>query len=207
MRIVAGLAAFVVLSAIPAAAQYSPLPTSTIPDAMNSICVTESQPQKDKKDGKAPAVTECRTVVEQGCPVDMRVRQRMGGTAVAVDANGVKRKVLAQKLRLFLNSFRPDPGARKPVSAVVRVHGTGDEPRMRTLGSVDVNSSAMLRTFRVNLETRSEPGASGDFLLPGFTSASQVDLVSVTYDDGSTWRLGQNESCRVAVDPMMLINR
>lgn len=209
MRVVAAFAAFVLLGGISALAQYSPLPTTTLPQGFAFFC-TEPAPLVDlkhpDKHTNGSTETACTTAAPAGsCPVDMRVRQRMGGTTMAVGANGVKQRVFAQKLRLFLNTLRPDPGETKAVSAVVTVHGTGAKARAQALGSAPANS--MAKTFAVELAATGEPGASGDFLLPGFTSASQVDLVSVTYEDGSTWRLSNNESCRVAVDPLMLITR
>jgi hypothetical protein len=135
----------------------------------------------------------------------------MGGGTVAVDANGVKQKVFAQRLRLILNSFRQDNSGRTVVSATVTVHGTGTKARMQPLSGGsndwDVNSGSKARTLSVSMSNWSEPGVSGDFLLPGFTSASRVDLESITYDDGSTWKLSKNETCRVAPDPIMLIGR
>jgi len=210
MRVVAGLAAFVLLCGASAVAQYSPLPITTLPQGSAVFCI-QPGPLVDlkhpEKNAKGSSETNCMMAVGvQSCPVDMHVRQRMSGSTLAVDANGVQRKIFAQRLRLFLNNFRPDPSGRKAVTAVVTVHGTGENARMQALHTGPVGN-VLARTFSVDLANWGEPGVSGDFLLPGFTSASQVDLVSVTYDDGSTWRLEKTESCRVSVDPMMLINR
>jgi len=142
----------------------------------------------------------------QGCPVDMRVRQRMGGATVEVDSNGVKRNVFAQRLRLILNSLRHDDAGRNAVSAMVTVFGTGPKARMQSLPPESAQNS-MVRPFKVDLAHWGDPGVSGEFLLPGYTSASRVDLESITYDDGTTWKVKKNEGCRVAPDPLMLINR
>ena len=211
MRVVAGLAVILALSGIRAAAQYSPKPASTIPDSAGITCLEEIQPG-DGKQAKGSTVTTCTTTPDQGCPVDMRVRQRMSGGTVAVDANGIERKVFAQRLRLILNSFQQDNSGRKVVSAMITVHGTGTKARVQPLGAGkngdwDLNSGSMARTLHVDLANWSEPGVAGDFLLSGFTSASRVDLESVTYDDGSTWKLSKNETCRVAPDPIMLIHQ
>jgi hypothetical protein len=204
MRVAAGLATFFLVNGVSAVAQYSPLPTTTIPDAVNSVCYSQILPDKDHN-GKGSTTTECKTTVAQGCPVDMRVRQRMGGAAVAADENGVKRRMFAQRLRLLLNDLRPDMAGRKVVSATVTVHGTGVKARMQHAGSGNDRDS-IVKTLSVDLANWGEPGFSGDLFVPGFTSTSRVDLESVTYDDGSTWKLSKNESCRVAPDPMMLIN-
>ena len=203
MRIVAGLAAFFLAGAVSAVAQYAPLPTTTLPDAAVS-CTGPAQPVTP--DGKTPSVPACKTTVVQGCPIDMRVRQRSGGAAISVDEYGIKRRVFAQKLRLILNGFRPEDGGRKAVSAMVTVHGTGTKTRMRPLGSGSDDDS-MVKPFSVNLAHWDEPGFAGDFLLTGFTSASVVYLESVTYDDGSTWKFSRNDRCRVAPDPLMLIKQ
>jgi hypothetical protein len=205
MRVVAGLAALFILGSIPALAQNSQLPTTTVPDALAVQCFENLLPDNGKHE-KGSTVTGCKTSVIEGCPVDMRVRQRMGGGTVAVDKDGSRRQVFAQRLRLILNSVRQGEGDRKAVSATVMVHGTGAKARMQSLRSGPVSNS-MVRTFEVDLAHWDEPGVSGEFLLPGFTSASQVDLDSVTYEDGTTWKLSRNHSCRVAPDPLMLIDK
>ena len=48
---------------------------------------------------------------------------------------------------------------------------------------------------------------SADLVLPGFSSVTFVQLKSITYKDGSSWKVdGQAEqACRVTPDPVMLI--
>lgn len=205
MRVVAGLAALLILAGIPAVAQNSQLPTTTVPGAVAVQCFENLLPNIGTPP-KGGTGTRCTTTVVEGCPVDMRVRQRMGGGTVAVDKDGNRRQVFAQRLRLILNSLRQGEGDRKAVSATVTVHGTGAKARMQSLRSGSASNS-MVKSFNVDLAHWDEPGISGEFLLPGFTSASQVDLESVTYDDGTTWKLSNNQSCRVAPDPLMLIAR
>ena len=210
MRVVA-LTALFLAGGTAILAQYTPPKTTTLPDGFGVSCMEPASPV-DGKHAKNNALETCSTPVGQGCPVDMRVRQQRGGATVAVDENGVKRRVFAQRLRLFLNDQRRDKAGQKIVSAAVTVHGTGTKARMQPLGSgsndyFDLNSSSMVRTLKVDLAKWDEPGVSGDFLIPGFTSANRVDLEFVTYEDGSTWKLGKNDTCRVAPDPLMLINR
>lgn len=211
MRVVAGFGFFFFLSGISALAQTAPpAGTSNVirPGAMNTVCGTKMAPA-DPKQAHGGTATTCVTLFVPGCPIDMRVHQRMGGDMVAVDANGVKRHVFAQRLRLFLNDLRPVEADRKIVSATVTVHGSGGKARVAPVGAdsiVTVGPGSIQRTLTVGLTSWGEPGVSGDFGLPGFTSASRVDLESVTYSDGSVWKLSGNETCRVAPDPMMLIN-
>ena len=125
---------------------------------------------------------------------------------VAVDENGVKRPLFAPRLRLFLDDVRTDKSSQRIVSAAVTVHGSKSTAKVRPIDSkTDPGDLAM--TLNVSLADWGEPGVSGDFRLPGFTSANRVDLQSVTYADGSTWKLSGGESCRVAPDPLMLVGR
>jgi hypothetical protein len=138
----------------------------------------------------------------------MHVHQGFGGGMLAVDKDGVKRLVFAQRLRLFLTELRPADSDRRIVSARVTVQGSNGKARLQPLDrDSGVNSGNMERTFSVDLQDWGEPGVSGDIRLPGFTSASMVKLQSVTYDDGSTWKVSDPETCRVAPDPLMLIGQ
>lgn len=207
MRVVAAVSFFFLLNGLSALAQYPPPQNPIQFGAVNTVCETHLQPQ-DGHHPKGSTESSCVTVSVPGCPIGMSVHQRMGGSTLAVDANGTKRKVFAQRLRLFLNDLRPDSAGQKIVSATVTVHGTSTKPRMQSLSSSPgASSGSMAKALHVDLSHWNEPGVSGDFLLPGFTSASRVDLESVTYDDGTVWKLSGNQTCRVAPDPLMLINR
>ena len=180
MRIAAGLSLFFLLGGISAAAQARSAATSP--------------PQ-------LPA-----------CPVDMSVHQGIGGGMLAVDKDGVERRVFAPRLRLFLNDLRPDRSAHKIVSAKVQVLGSSGKAGILPLNAEPAkndgqNSGSLERTITVDLANWGEPGVSGDFRMPGFVSASRIDLLSITYQDGSTWSVSAPDSCRVAPDPLMLIIR
>lgn len=150
------------------------------------------------------------------CPIDMHVRQGIGGGMIAVDENGMKRRVFAPRLRLFLNDLRPGKSDQQIISAKVTVHGSNGKARVHPVdanadsdagGNGDLKSGVVQRTLNVDLGNWGEPGASGDFRLPGFISTSRVDLESVTYQDGSTWKLSGTETCHVAPDFLMLVSR
>ncbi len=46
---------------------------------------------------------------------------------------------------------------------------------------------------------------AAELVLPGFTSVGSVELLSITYQDGSTWSLAKGEACRVVPDRLMLV--
>jgi len=179
MRVAAGLGIFVLFTGIPIVAQTTWSPQGPI---------------------------ELRPDVVRSCPINMHVGQGIGGAMVAVDENGIKRQVFAPRLRLFLHDVRKDKPSERILSATVTVHGTNNKPKVRPIES-EMDQREMEKTLTVNLADWGEPGVSGDFRLPGFTSANRIDLQSVTYEDGSTWKLSGGESCRVAPDPIMLVDR
>jgi len=214
MRFAAGCAAFFLLSGISAVAQSTAPPTTTLPEAGNFICTFETVHPDGKKHGKGNTITECRStvVVPPACPVDMHVRQGMSQGMLAVDANGERRLVFAPRLRLFLNDQRKDKAGQTIVSATITVHGRKGKARLQPLnvgpgGSDDSDSADLEKTLSVELGNWGEPGVSGDFRLPGLTSARRIDLQSVTYEDGSTWKLSGDQTCHVAPDRVMLINQ
>jgi hypothetical protein len=144
------------------------------------------------------------------CPIDMQVRQGVGGGMLAVDRNGEKRKIFAPRLRLFLNDLRLNKPSERIVSATVTVHGSSGKARILPLDADsdrywELNSAQLDRTLTVDLAEWGEPGVSGDFRLPGFVTTSRVDLQSVTYEDGTTWRLSRTEACHVAPDLLMRV--
>jgi len=204
MRVAAGISLFLFLSGLSGLAQTAPTagnqPTLH-PDAASFTCESTTEPGK-------PPTTVCKTPLAPVCPIDMRVHQGVGGGMVAVDKDGVKRHVFAQRLRLFLNELRPADSGRRMVSATVTVQGSNGKARMQPLdGDSGVNAANVKRTISVDLQNWGEPGVSGDIRLPGFTSAGMVYLQSITYDDGSTWKVSARETCRVAPDPLMLIGQ
>lgn len=218
MRVAAGLGAFLLLSALPGMAQSDSTAGAATAGSsyswtaypLTTICQKTLVPDKDKAPDGGQIVTVCKTAAVPACPIDMRVRQGIGGGLLAVDKSGAKRQVFAPRLRLFLNDQRPGTSGQRIVSATVTAHGSGGKAKILPLGSSsgenrDSDSADVERTFTVDLANWGEPGVSGDFRLPGFVSASRVDLESVTYEDGNTWRLTGQETCRVAPDMLMLV--
>ena len=46
---------------------------------------------------------------------------------------------------------------------------------------------------------------SAELQLPGFNILNSIELNSVTYADGSTWKIASQDDCRIAPDPLLLI--
>ena len=48
-------------------------------------------------------------------------------------------------------------------------------------------------------------GVTAQLTLPGFAGVSSIALDSVTYSDGSTWKMEAKSGCRVVPDPLLLV--
>jgi hypothetical protein len=133
-----------------------------------------------------------------GCPVTMRARHAPGGDSMKVDGAAIKGP--AQRLHLMVT----DRDARQIVAANVTVRGLTGKPRLtQTLGAPDAADAA--KTLEVRFAAEPGKEKSADFAVPGLTAATFVELNSVTYADGSTWKLAGGSACRSAIDGTMLI--
>jgi secreted PhoX family phosphatase len=133
------------------------------------------------------------------CPVSLRARQAGGGDMVKI--NGVPVNGVAQRLHLTVTN----PDSRRVVAANVTVRGFADKARfVETLSSQDNSDAA--RTMDVRLLADSGKEASADLRVPDFTAVSAIDLNSVTYADGSIWKLAAGSSCRSWIDGLMLVS-
>jgi hypothetical protein len=132
------------------------------------------------------------------CPVSLYARQAPGANRMEV--NGVPLKGIAQLLHLMVNA----PNSSRVVAAQVTVHGFTNKVRaVQTASTPDPSDAA--KTFDVRFPTGPKEIAT-DLAVPGFSAVRTIDLNSVTYADGSTWKLAEGSTCRSRIDPIMLIS-
>ena len=140
------------------------------------------------------------------CPLEMRVRQGIGGNMMAVDRNGKQVEMFAARLVLLLSDVRKEhPTEARMAAATVTVHGTNAKGQILPADTRQDTSGEITKTLTVRLTAYGEPEVSGDIRLPGFTSTRMVDLESVSYSDGSTWKLSGADTCHVPPDMVMLV--
>lgn len=132
------------------------------------------------------------------CPVALRAQQ--SAAAFSREVDGAPRKGVAQLLHLIVSRS----AGRQVAMANVTVHGFANKGRMVETMTTRVNPDAA-KSFdvRFGVEPGSEP--SSDLWLPGLSAVSSIDVNSVTYSDGSTWKLAASGSCNYPVDRVMLI--
>ncbi len=87
------------------------------------------------------------------------------------------------------------------------VRGLTPKGRVERADSFAQGPSEISKTLEVTFAPEDAKSLSADLVLPGFSSVTFIQLKSITYKDGSSWKVdGQAEqSCRVAPDPLMLI--
>jgi hypothetical protein len=115
--------------------------------------------------------------------------------------NGATVKPLAQKLHLTART----PHSGPVVAANITVRGYAGTPRFTPIESPDQDAGKAARTLDVAFAPAQGRETSTDIALAGFSAVTVVDLNSITYADGSTWKLNAAGSCRTRIDGTMLI--
>lgn len=106
----------------------------------------------------------------------------------------------SQRIHLILSGS----GKGKQVtSATVTARGLSARGRMDRTASG--GASDLRRTLDVTFTADEDNTVSAYVDLPAFTSVSSLQLESITYSDGSTWKVPDGRVCRVTPDPVMLI--
>lgn len=154
---------------------------------------------------RSPVLQQSPTILHvpppSECPLDMHVRQGIGGKMMATDKDGAQAEMFTTRLRLLLNNRTQERNSQHMVKARVKVRGVGADPRILPADSNLDGRGNLAMTVTINLTADSNPGFSGDLVLPGFTAALMVELQSVTLDDGAV--LTFSDSCRVPPDGLM----
>jgi hypothetical protein len=135
------------------------------------------------------------------CPISMRAQHLSDGSLVktgkAAHAAGI-----GQRLHLTLKN----PDAKQIASASVTIHGMTPRGRVMQASSTAGNSSDATRQMSVSFSTESDGSATADLWVSGITAVQSIELDSVAYSDGSTWRVAAGDACRITPDPLMLIS-
>jgi hypothetical protein len=129
------------------------------------------------------------------CPAIFTAQHLSDGTMIRTGRNHPRG--IGQSLHVTLNIHQ---GA----TATLAVHGFSNEGRAT---KANLNSSPdAVRTVTVYLASSQNSQAAGNLWAPELTAVSSIDLVSLSYDDGSNWSAPGGQTCRVTPDPMMLIS-
>lgn len=140
---------------------------------------------------------------KDSCLVGMRASQGIDGqllksrrSAPATSPKSV------QRIQLILSGA---PGGKQIVAGSVMARGLS--PRGRIVSAVGAKNIAngVQTTLNVKFTAGENGSARADLLLPGFSSVSSIHLNSITYADGSVWKIPSVDVCRVVPDPLVLV--
>jgi len=141
---------------------------------------------------------------DPACPVSFSAKRGGTGGFVAVKPGQKSEdgKGFSQQVRL---SVADDKSHSSVVEAQVTVHGASPRPQVMPVSRARNSPAQISRNMNISF-TRSGFGDIGaDLALPGYTAVFSIDIDSVTYADGSTWKSAEG-MCRVIPDGMMLIS-
>jgi len=193
----------VLAAVLPASAQQYVTQPDTTSYAVVTRIIFSPDEQSQSATLSAKAIDPTRSA---GCPVAMRA-QRLGMGATVQVRDGEK-PVLGQRIHLEI-----ERGEYSALEAKVTVHGTRGRARLfSALSTNDVNQGAdAARSF--TLKPGNEAAGdiaktiASDLTLAGFTSVLSISLDSITYADGSQWKMAAGHSCIVTPDPLMLVSQ
>lgn len=136
------------------------------------------------------------------CPIGMQARQGVWDHTITVHRDGEQFKgPFGQRIFLTLVDVHP----ARIVAATVRVHGLTGKNHMVQIDGDAGGDPNPARTMRIRFDANGNGSVTSDLYAPGFTSISSIELVEVSYADGSIWKIGESNVCRVTPDPLMLI--
>jgi hypothetical protein len=133
------------------------------------------------------------------CPVLMRAQQTAGGDLLATGTS--RAKPAGQGLHLTLTNL----GSKQITGASITVSGLTGTPHIVQAHSSSGAPSETEKQLSLTFHNWTGKAVSRDFWATGMTSIQTIDLNSVTYADGSTWKLAAGKSCRTIPDRLMLI--
>jgi hypothetical protein len=169
--------------------------TTVAPDG-STVWTTRTASQEEAQ--KATA-----SVLANNCPISLHAGHAPGGDMIEV--NGKRVHNTAQRLHLSIS----DSDSKRIVAANVTVHGFSNKARYMPAMSAQDSSDAA-KTLDVRFPSgqgsESDKERSAELAVPGLTAVTVIDLNSVTYSDGSTWKLASGGSCRSWVDGLMLVS-
>ncbi len=133
-----------------------------------------------------------------GCPVSLRAQQGTGADKLTVSNRPAG---IAQLLHLTITN----PDSKRITGASVTVWGFTSKGRMMQTASAGGSNEAA-KTLDVRFSDGSGKESVADLWAPGLTSVQSIDLNSVTYADGTTWKLAAGATCRIRPDWVMLVS-
>jgi hypothetical protein len=151
-----------------------------------------------------PSVLMQPPTLRDNCPVGLKVNHGSSFLKRNTDYGPFAPPTPAvqeQRIELVVTN----PSSKEIVSAQITVHGFSDKWRAIPLASAP-STPDLAKRVNVVLNVKGNDHASSDLSLRRFTSIAYVDLDSLTYADGATWKAASPGACSVSPDMVMLVS-
>lgn len=140
------------------------------------------------------------------CPAVLYARHE-GGLHRRVLVNGDPAPEPGLPIMLTLAGGRSPRITRATVTAYgLSIHGMNGRWQLLKAGNAHGGSGEISKTLDAVFAPGEDDTASSRLVLPGFTSVKSIELDSVSYADGSTWKPAPHRACQVAPDPFMPVD-
>jgi hypothetical protein len=164
-----------------------------------------SKPAPGRFSGKTETTVIALPNQSGSCPVALRAQQGVDITRREVGDLHPSRDLVLKDGGQLIHLLMTNPDARHIVAANVTVRGLTEKKRLVETLTTDESSDAA-KTMDVRFAPGTGKEISTSLRLPGFSAVQTVELNSVTYDDGSLWKVAAGNVCRSQVDPLMLVD-
>jgi hypothetical protein len=138
------------------------------------------------------------------CPISLRAQHAADGELLRAGANAstpAAPKGQGQGLHLTITG----PKRRQITQATVTVRSLTSNGSLTPALSNQDSTPPTARTMDVKFTAGEKNTAFADIWVPGLTAVQAIDIKSVTYADGSSWKLTSGMTCRTVPDQLMLI--
>ena len=136
-----------------------------------------------------------------GCPVSLRAR-RQGSVMMHYAGEQQGDRTPAQRLEVTVHNAQ----ARNVVSMELRVHGYDGSLQMMPAGTIRKNSHNLSRRVDLNISVLGRRYASTDLTMRQFGTVSRIDVESVEFADGTSWKSSEAGVCSFTPDLYMLVS-
>jgi hypothetical protein len=151
-----------------------------------------------------PSVLMQPRTVGADCPVGLKVNH--GPSLQKRDTKSgpfVPPAPKVQEQRIQLTMTNPSP--KEIVSAQITIYGFSDKSRAIPLAGAK-DTPDLRKTVNLVLDVKGNDHVSSDLSLHRFTSVAYVELDSITYADGATWKASPRSACSVTPELFMLVS-
>jgi hypothetical protein len=183
---------------------------SILPLAILLATCVSGQEATGRPDAKIALAAPPMVSNRSDCPMGLEVKHGpglpMGMKADGPAINGKGLNSSSQRIPLFgIQLAMTNLSPQSIVSAEFVVHGFSDKSRYIPLAEAS-HAADLLTTVNVALDVKGNGHASHDLALSRFTAITAVDVDSITYADGSTWRASSPGACSASPDLFMPVS-